>query len=79
MHTPASIPSAVALPLAPLESLHRAVAGLVMLLIVARTGMALRGEILVERFSSLSGSSQTSSLRPASTPQLGEPSRELSV
>ena len=43
MHTRASIPSAVALPLAPLESLHRAVAGLVMLLIVARTGMALRG------------------------------------
>jgi hypothetical protein len=48
MHTRASIPSAVALPLAPLESLHRAVAGLVMLLIVARTGMALGGEILAE-------------------------------
>jgi hypothetical protein len=48
MHMPASIPSAVALPLAPLESLHRVVASLVMLLIVARTGMALRGKILAE-------------------------------
>jgi hypothetical protein len=80
MHMLASIPFAVALPLAPVEPIHWAMANLTTLVILTWTGMASRGSGPSGiGFSREVGVGRTSSLRPADTTQRSELWMELNV